>query len=306
MKVALWSINFERRITSLEDWLALLEAQLTVASQQQVQLLVLPEYLSEHFLSIAPNGLSIEQEIPWMAQQSEQLLAPIQILSDRYQIAILAGTVPFAKQVGQSIEHVNRSYFFSPNHSLVHQDKLCLTPSEQEPNGWCLTPAKSIKIVQYLGVKIAILICLDIEMPALSVLLAPLDIDLILVPSMTSKPAGYYRVFGCAKARAIELQAAIAVVGPIGRAGDDIVNRTQFSSAAAVYQPCEESLGHRGVLNEREISQGQVLEPLENELLIADIDIEKIRNLRHGSAEVWPGGWIADHVLVIDRENSDT
>lgn len=305
MKIALWSINFERKITSLDDWLALLEAQLIKASEQQVQLLVLPEYLSEHFLSYAPKGLSIGQEIPWMALQSTKLSAPIQALSDRYHIAVLAGTVPVAQQDGQSIEHVNRSYFFSPNNALVHQDKLCLTPSEQVRNGWLLTPADSIKIVEYQGVKIAILICLDIEMPALSVLLAPLDIDLILVPSMTSKPAGYYRVFGCAKARAIELQVAVAAVGPIGRAGEDKVKRTQFSSAAAVYQPCEESLGHTGVLNEREVSQGQVLQALHDELLYADIDIEQIRHLRHGSAEVWPGGWSADHIQIMDRESSE-
>ena len=300
MKVALWSINFERKITSVNDWLGLLEAQLITASQQQVQLLVLPEYLSEHFLSFASGDLSIAQEILWMAQQSISLLEPIQTFADQYQIAILAGTIPFSEQVDQSSGHVNRSYFFSPNNTAVHQDKLCLTPSEQEPNGWCLTPAESIKIIQWQGVKIAILICLDIEMPALSVLLAPLDIDLILVPSMTSKPAGYYRVFGCAKARAIELQVAIAVVGPVGRAGDDKVNRTQFSSAAAVYQPCEESLGHTGVLKEREVSRGQELEALENELLIANIDIQQIRDLRHGSAEVWPGGWSAKHVNVIE------
>ncbi len=300
MEVALWSINFERKITSLNDWLGLLETQLITASQQKVQLLILPEYLSEHFLSFAPDSLTIEQEIAWMAQQSLSLLAPIQTFADQYQIAILAGTIPVAEPAGQSSEHVNRSYFFSPNNAAVHQDKLCLTPSEQEPNGWCLTPAESIKIIQWQGIKIAILICLDIEMPALSVLLAPLDIDLILVPSMTSKPAGYHRVFGCAKARAIELQVAIAVVGPIGRAGDDMVNRTQFSSAAAVYQPCEESLGHTGVLKERKISRGQMLEPLENELLIAKIDIQQIRDLRHGSAEVWPGGWNASHVSVIE------
>ncbi len=53
MKVALWSLNLARKITSVDDWLSLLEEQLISVQQQQVDILVLPEYLSEHFLSIS-------------------------------------------------------------------------------------------------------------------------------------------------------------------------------------------------------------------------------------------------------------
>ncbi len=298
MKIALWSINFSRKINSLDDWLGLLEEQLIYAQQQQVKLLVLPEYLSEHFLSFAPANLAIDQEVPWMAEQSLNLLGPIQRFCDHYQIAMIAGTVPVNDQVDETSEHVNRAYFFTPNNSAVQQDKLCLTPSEKMPQAWYLTPGKEVQVIEWQGVKMAILICLDIEMPALSVMLAPLDLDLIIVPSMTSKTAGYYRVFGCAKARAIELQAAIAVVGPVGRAGENKLNRTQFSSAAAFYQPCEEPLGHTGVLKETAVSNGANLGTLSNELLIARFDIGQIRELRHGSAEVWPGGWSAEHLRI--------
>ena len=303
MKIALWSINFARQISAVNDWLVLLEEQLKTASQQQVQLLILPEYLSEHFLSFAPKALSAKQEIPWMAQQCVDLIEPIEQLANKFQIAILAGTIPVAVEAtenSESLEHVNRSYFFRPDAAPIFQDKLCLTPSEQQPQAWCLTPGKGIQLIQWQGVKIAILICLDIEMPALSVLLAPLDIDLILVPSMTSKPAGYYRVFGCAKARAVELQTAVAVVGPIGQAGGESLNRTKFSSAAAIYQPCEESLAHNGVIEETCVSCDKAVGTLACELLINSIDIQKIRQLRHGGAEVWPGGWSASHVEVIE------
>lgn len=299
MNIALWSINFSRKIHSVKDWLNLLEEQLISARQQQVEMLVLPEYLSEHFLSFAPADLTITQEVTWMAEQSLQLFESIQRFSDYYQIAIIAGTIPVMEQVDQVEGHVNRCYVFTPNNTPIYQDKLCLTPSEKMPEAWCLTPGNDIQLIEWQGVKMAILICLDIEMPALSVMLAPLDIDLIIVPSMTSKAAGYYRVFGCAKARAIELQAAIAVVGPIGRAGEDKVKRNQFSSAAAFYQPCEESLGHTGVLSQTEVSCGDLLNSLSSELLVASFDIDQIRQLRHGSAEVWPGGWSADHVNVV-------
>jgi len=297
MKVALWSLNLARKIESIEHWLTLLEEQLVTVQQQQVDILVLPEYFSEHFLSIAPSDLLLVQEVPWMAEQSVKLLEPIQRLADRYKIAILAGTIPVSIDNGGS--YVNRSYFFNPNKESQYQDKLCLTPGEKDENGWLLQPGNHLQLIEYKGIKIAILICLDIEMPALSVLLAPLDIDLILVPSMTSKEAGYHRVFGCAKARAIELQVAIAVVGPIGRAGEDESKRDQFRSAAAFYLPCEESLGHKGVLADKEMSKGDIIESLDQELLIGQLDLMHIRSLRHGAAEVWPGGWSAAHIDVL-------
>lgn len=101
---------------------------------------------------------------------------------------------------------------------MLTQDKLCLTPFEKDPEDWNLSPGSELRIFKLNGYRIVVLICLDIEMPALSAKLASFDIDLILVPSMTLKPAGYHRVFGCAKARAVELLAAVAAVGVIAGA----------------------------------------------------------------------------------------
>src|SRR3546814_7527676 len=67
-------------------------------------------------------------------------------------------------------------------------------------------------------------------MPALALRLAPLDPDLILVPSMTAKLSGYSRVFSCAKARAIELLCAVAATGVIGRAPGSTQNPTNVRS----------------------------------------------------------------------------
>src|SRR5207249_7713500 len=41
-------------------------------------------------------------------------------------------------------------------------------------------------------------------------------LDLILVPAKTDMLSGFYRVFGCARARAIELQTVVCATGAIG------------------------------------------------------------------------------------------
>jgi hypothetical protein len=62
------------------------------------------------------------------------------------------------------------------------------------------------------------LIRLDIELPAMSLQLArevP-DSDLLLAQSTTRRLSGASPVFGCAKARAIELMTCVAATGSIG------------------------------------------------------------------------------------------
>ncbi len=295
LEIALWSTNFRRKLSNLGDWLAIVEQQIANAKEGGADLLILPEYASEHWMAFAPATLHPSEEIPWMAAKSAGVLAVLQALSTENDIAILAGTIPVA---GASGQYHNRAHFFTPDRAVIVQDKLSLTPNEQAEDAWLLEPGSELNIFTWHGLKLAILTCLDIEMPALSILLAPHDVDLILVPSMTTRVAGYHRVFGCAKARAIELQAAIAVTGPIGNVEQGEVVRGDNTSASALYLPCEESLGHNGIATSTEVSQGHDLKDLKDELLLVTVPCQNIRDLRQGLAEVWPGGWSADHVEV--------
>jgi len=123
--------------------------------------------------------------------------------------------------------------------------------------------------------------------------LAPLDLDLILVPSMTSKLSGFHRVFGCARARAIELMTTVCAVGAIG-VPERLTRRESNTSAAAAFVPCEEALGSTGVpaaLSPTARTSGAG--PM---LIASDLPVGLVRELRRGKAEVWPGAWTADHV----------
>jgi predicted amidohydrolase len=297
--LALWATNLAVPLTGIEAWAAAVDRRMAEAKAQGAELLLMPEHAAEQWLSFAPADLAPEAEIAWMADQAPAALALLKPLPRKHGLALLAGTMPMRREhpAAGRPPHVNRAWLLLPDGRTVAQDKLCLTPGEQSPAGWNLSTGDRIEIVEWRGVRLAILICLDIEMPALASLLAPCDLDLILVPSMTEKLSGYSRVFTCAKARAVELMTAVAAVGCIGKAAAS-KPRLSNTSGAAVYVPCEEALGHTGVFadlpaTDRAAGPGPMM-------LARDIPIGLMRQLRHGKAEVWPGAWRADHVRIVE------
>lgn len=292
--LALWATNLSTPLNGLEAWAAHVEAKLAEVAAAGAKLLVMPEYACEAWLSFKPAGLAPEREIAWMAEQAPAALDLLRPLPARHGVGLLAGTMPWEAEAG----FTNRAWLLLPDGRAIGQDKLSLTPGEQDPESWNLVPGDALRIVEWEGLKLATLVCLDIEMPALSMKLAALNPDLLLVPSMTGKLSGYSRVFACAKARAVELLCAVAATGTIGRAPGTTQNPTNVS-ACALYLPCEPSLGLTGVHG---ATAPTGADPGDGPLLIArDIPFAEIRRLREAGAEVWPGAWRADHIAVIEE-----
>ncbi|MHA1600921.1 MAG: nitrilase-related carbon-nitrogen hydrolase [Alphaproteobacteria bacterium] len=302
LSVALWVKNLAAPSQSIEAWVESIDQQMAAAAAQGADILVFPEYAAEQWLTFAPADLTPEAEIAWMAAQAPAALTGLEPLARKHGLALLAGTMPMVRDqpvtaAAGEPPHVNRAWLLLPDGRAIAQDKLCLTPGEQNPAGWNLATGDRLEIVEWRGLRLATVICLDIEMPALAALLAPCDLDLILVPSMTEKLSGYSRVFSCAKARAVELMSAVCAVGCIGKAAAS-KPRLSNTSGAAVYLPCEETLGHTGIFadlppTDRAEGPGPML-------VARDIPVGALRALRHGKAEVWPGAWRADHVRVVE------
>ncbi|TCT09879.1 putative amidohydrolase [Tepidamorphus gemmatus] len=291
LTLALWATNLSAPLTGLEAWAARIDAKLAEAARAGADLLIMPEYACEQWLSFKPTGLAPTAEIGWMAAQAPQALEMLKPLPARHGVALLAGTMPWTVNGSQR----NRAWLMLPDGRAIAQDKMALTPGEQDPESWTLATGDEIAIVEWRGLKIATLICLDVEMPALSSLLAPQGIDLLMVPSMTGLLSGYSRVFGCAKARAVELMTVVAATGCVGTAPGTTQNETNVSGCA-VFVPCERELGFTGVF--------AATDPVgahdgDGPFLIArDLPIGLIRRKRAGAAEVWPGAWSAAHVRV--------
>ena len=297
LTIALWATNLEPPLASLADWTARVEARMAEAHAAGAGLLAMPEFACAQWLSFAPVGLSPQHQVPWLAEMAEHALAGLRPLPARYGVALLPGTMPYAvaDRGDGAPGHLNRAWLLLPDGATFHQDKIALTPSERNPAGWLLAPGMQVHVIPWLGLRVAIVICLDIEFTALLARLARLDLDLILVPAKVDMLSGYYRVLGCAKARAIELQTAVAVVGAVGSPlGHPALG------AAAVFIPCEASLNVTGVF--------AALEPLPAAtgaspvLYAPHVPLGACRRIRHGAAEaeVWPGSWSADHVTIAD------
>lgn len=296
--LALWATNLAKPLNGLEAWAAHVEAKMAEAAKAGAKLLVMPEYACEAWLSFKPADLRPEREIAWMAEQAPAAVDLLRGLPEKHGIGLLAGSMPWALEAPGEDGYSNRAFLLLPDGRVIPQDKLSLTPGEQDPESWDLKPGKEVHLVEWQGLRIVTLICLDIEMPALSQKLAPLRPDLILVPSMTGKLSGYSRVFGCAKARAVELMCAVGACGTVGRAPGTTQNPTNVSGCA-LYLPCEPSLGMNGVLESiPPVAEHEGDGPL---LFAHDIPFAEIRRLRESGAEVWPGAWKADHISIVEE-----
>lgn len=300
LNIDLWATNLELPVDSLDSWLAQVETHLAQTQACGGRLLVMPEFACMQWLSFAPPSLRLDQQVNWLASISGQALEALRSISVRYGVALLPGTMPFAQQTGPDTapRHCNRAWFISQDGRLFSQDKLFLTPSEQNPAAWMLYAGDRINVIEWEGLKIAIVICLDLECTALFERLGRLDLDLILAPAKTDMLSGYYRVFGCAKARAIELQTPVCVVGAVGTALGHPAYDTVVGGAAA-FLPCEASLGFTGIAAElAPQSAASGFSPL---LRISELPVGRCREIRHGAAEaeVWPGAWTADHIQLV-------
>ncbi|WP_242468795.1 nitrilase-related carbon-nitrogen hydrolase [Rhodovibrio salinarum] len=266
------------------------------ACGQGADLFVMPEYASAQWLSFAPPDLSPDREVPWMADQAPKALDAVRPLAAKHGMALLAGTMPWRldEASADAPAEVNRAWLILPDGTIHAQDKLCLTPGEKDPLAWQLTVGHTLTLVRWRGLTVAIAICLDVELPALSAKLAPHAPDLLLVPSMTEKRAGFHRVNSCARARAVELQAAVLTCGCIGDAATG-KPREGNTGGAAVYLPSEPELGHVGIAAETGLmAESDDAGPL----LIHRLPFAKMAGLRAGGAEVWPGAWNAAAVNI--------
>lgn len=291
--IALWSLNLGFSPVSVNAFAARIDTQMSIAAGKGACLLMLPEYAIEAALAFKPSGLSARDEIAFLAACGSELVEALRPLPARHGVSLLTGTMPVASVEG----FTNTAVLLTRDGREIRQDKLCLTPGEQDAESWQLSPGTRLKTFHLDGLKVAILICLDVEMPALSCLLARQQIDLLLVPSMTERLAGYHRVYDCAKARAVELMTCVAVCGTVGAAGGTTQNVTNVSGAS-IFWPCEEELGHVGLGEQMPPTGGNAGE---EPFLIGLIPVEMIRQLRAGDAEVWPGAWSAEHVELTDE-----
>ncbi|MFC5453408.1 nitrilase-related carbon-nitrogen hydrolase [Prosthecobacter fluviatilis] len=192
---------------------------------------------------VEPRTLRRVAEVFW-----GEVLPAVKSLLIRPRKAVVLGTVPFWHEESQELR--NRAPILVEE-NILFQDKLHLTPWEAE-----FSPGTELRLWEFGGLRFAVVICLDIEIPEISVRLRGAGVDMILVPSATETLLGVERVDRCASARAVELGCIVGVSHLTGKADagliDENVGRT------AVYFPSQAAFREEPRWNESAVYEGGI------------------------------------------------
>lgn len=129
--------------------------------------------------------------------------------------AVVLGTVPWIAEDGSMR---NRAPIIC-DEATFHQDKIHLTPWETG-----FTSGTQIQLMKLGQITLAVVICLDIEIPELSVALRGYGVDVVLVPSATESQMGVDRISRCASARAVELGCYVGIAHLVGKTVSELVD----------------------------------------------------------------------------------
>ena len=251
-------------------FLSKVERLLEDAVRAGATLVVFPELFTADLL---PGGVGVggpiglEEEIAaWtriIDQDVPALWVEFRAMASRHPgVAVLFGSTP-RRKARAGIDIVNTALFCLPDGRAIEQDKLFLTPCEDRE--WKWTDGELLQVIEAPWGRTVVLICHDIEVPAISELLVRIEPDLILTPSCTGSIHGLRRVRFCAQARAVEHHAWVlqtsTIQPPAGQGGVATVNMNEHTGQAAIIPPSEslyEDFRKEGPLNQAAILLGEV------------------------------------------------
>jgi predicted amidohydrolase len=234
MRIALWAVNLASKTPSLEAWVAELQGQVEEAVRVGAEMLVMPEYACMAWLAHKPRDCDSSREIQWMGEQALRVEPKVKEMAVARKIAILPGTWP-AENRGR---WVNRAQLMLPDGRSLVQDKLHPIPTERDPEGWMVEPGIDFTTITWRGLRIAIMICHDIQSATLAKKASFIGIDLVICPSMTEHEKGlmgHKAIFAAAKTHAEKYKRSVVTVGAIGT--QQLLDREEPNvGGAAVYK----------------------------------------------------------------------
>lgn len=263
-------------IHSEEQFWTDIERKIHDAAEQGAEMIVFPEYMTAHLLSLEPSMLH-DEACYYLDRKTEEYVRFFGRLSREWKIAILAGTHICRaedEEAADGGEYVNKAFLFFPDGRIETQCKVHLTPEEQIR--WPLASGSDLNVFETEWGKMAILTCYDIEFPEIARAAALRGVEMILCPSYTDSAHGYYRVRHCAQARAIENQLYVVLSGLVGALSEDRPQVDSGHCQAGVFTPCDTPFAADGII--------QVGELNEDMTIIAEIDFRQLRENRERGA----------------------
>lgn len=256
-------------IKTEEQFWAGLSAKIQDAAEKGAALVVFPEYLTTHLLSIVPTMMH-DEACHHLDLYTDRYLHFFQGQSKEWNIAILGGTHICRENDG----FVNKAFLFFPDGRMETQSKLHLTPEEQIR--WPLVAGDELNVFNTEWGRFAILTCYDIEFPELARAAAVRGAELILCPSYTDTSYGYHRVRHCCQARAIENQLFVVMSGLVGSLTEDRPQVDQGYCQSGVFTPCDVPFFEDGIMQVGELNR--------NMTVFAEVDFHMLRENRERGA----------------------
>lgn len=189
---------------SFEQFATNIEQMTKEAKNQGAEIVVFPEDDSVNLINDLPWNKQSIVELSSYYSKTKNLISK---LSKKFNIVLVGGTI--AKDNNGKIS--NTVIIGLPNGQIIENDKVYLTPEER--NVGYTKFGKDILVLNYKGVKIAILICYTSEFPNISQELSKIKPDIIIVPSYTNDLYGLSRVHTAVKMLSIQNFAYGMVVG---------------------------------------------------------------------------------------------
>jgi predicted amidohydrolase len=226
------------------DYVGKLRVWVRTAAEQGAELLVFPEHGALELASLAgeDNARDLRRVIDAVSARIKDVDELHGSLAREFKVHVLAASGPIRREDGKA---VNRARLFAPDGSHGHQDKVMLSRFERED--WGLEPGASLRVFETPLARIGVLIGYDAEFPLLARAMAVAGAEVILVPSCTDSPRGYWRVRTGAAARALENQCVVVHAVTVGEAGW-VPPAAHNTGAGGVYGPPDLGFPEDGVV----------------------------------------------------------
>ncbi len=254
-----------RLCDSFESWISQVEYFVDSMSAYQTDFVLFPEFFNVPLMGIGDQENQYDA-IRFLATYATRIIEEISRFALSYNVNIIAGSIP--EQIDDKL--YNRAYLCRRDGTVDAQSKIHITPHERRD--WVIEGGNKLQVFDTDAGRIGILICYDVEFPEISRLLALQDMDILFVPFWTDTKNGFLRVQRCAQARAIENECYVVIGGSVGNL-PQVDNVDIQYAQSAVYSPSDFAFPHDAIIAEST--------PNTEMALIADLDLDKLAQLRH-------------------------
>lgn len=254
---------------SIDAMLVHIDSLIIEASEKGADFILFPELFTTPLIHLIPHTTGPEA-IMKLSEYTDKFVKHFNEMALQNKINIITGSMPIYEEgIVKNVGHVCHR-----DGRVEKYEKLHITPAEESL--WGVRGGNTLKTFDTDMGKIGVLICYDVEFPELGRLLADEGMQILFVPFNTYNAHAYMRVRLCAAARAVEDECYVVISGSTGDM-PEVANMETNYSQVAIFTPSDNNFPANAIIAESGLNI--------SELLIGDVDLEKLAHL-HNSGSV--------------------